>query len=164
MSNTDMRKWRSQEDVLVGSWLPECLSSFSLRAPSADQNLLKTMSDGEIETLTHVLVLNAATCRHCMPLKAVNLVGTGERYGYSHYLLTDLFYDMGVKFIHQDIACKHQPWRKRVQRAVLDSLDPAVTSSATFLLIERTLEAADSTFDVLPDMHGNLHAWSCQVS
>ncbi|KAK9865611.1 hypothetical protein WJX84_009883 [Apatococcus fuscideae] len=63
-----------------------------------------------------------ATCRHVMPLKAVNLIRSGERYGYSHYLLTDIFYDMN-----------------------------------------RALEAAHSSVDVLPDMHGLLHAWPCQV-
>lgn len=108
-------------------------------------------------------VVVAATCRHVMPLKAVNLIRSGERYGYSHYLLTDIFYDMNVRFFHQDIACKHQPWRRRVQQSVLSSANQGVQDSAAFARIQRTLEAAHSSVDVLPDMHGLLHAWPCQV-
>ncbi|CAL8465795.1 g5331 [Coccomyxa elongata] len=58
-----------------------------------------------------------AVCRHQIPFGAVNLIRTGERYAYSHYLLTErLLATYQPAFIHQDIACSTSRggcgWRK----------------------------------------------------
>ena len=94
---------------------------------------------------------------------AVNLWRSGERYGYSHFLLTDLLYALQPLLVHQDIACKHKGWRQRVQSAVLASEDPDIQASAAFQRIQRTEAQAGTSADVLPDAHALLHSWPCQV-
>lgn len=61
----------------------------------------------------------AAVCRHQVPQCAVNLYKTGERYAYSHYLLTaHILPNRAPAFLSQDIACKHKVWRHKVEEAL----------------------------------------------
>lgn len=98
-----------------------------------------------------------------MPFCAVNLLGTGERYAYSHFLCTQLiFSEAQPRFLHQDLACKHQPWRAKVEARV-QSCSPELQATAA---CQRTLASAakaELVTDVLPEAHGLLHAWQCQV-
>jgi hypothetical protein len=105
----------------------------------------------------------AAVCRHDVPCAAVNLIKSGERYGYSHFLQTHrLLVSNPPAFIHQDIACKHEPWGKRVA-AAFEGNAPDLESTAAYRRIAATSAAASSVVDVLPEAHGLLHSWPCQV-
>ena len=115
----------------------------------------------EIDSLTF-LPHHAGVCRHVLPLKAVNLVGTGERYAYAMYLLVHHFYAMAPQFVFQDIACKHQVWRLRVQQSIQE-LPVGQQARPAYQAVILAMAHAALTTDVLPDMHGCLHAWSCQV-
>ena len=106
---------------------------------------------------------HAGTCRHVSPLKAVNLVGTGERYAYAMFLLVHHFYAMAPKFIFQDIACKHQAWRARVQQRISELSAEARQAQPAYQAVMVAMAHALLTTDVLPEMHGCLHAWPCQV-
>ena len=105
----------------------------------------------------------AAVCRHCVPLKAVNFVKTGERFAYSHYLCTKYFYPQKVKVLHMDIQCKFRKWEEKVTQKVLDSTDPAVQSSDCMVKVAATADAAQRTIKVLSEAHGKLHDRNCQV-
>lgn len=82
----------------------------------------------------------AGTCRHVIPLGGVNLCGTGERYCYSHFLLTQQFYDMNPKFFHQDVVCKSGKWFKDASAAVMASDLAEVRESNTFQRIQSVLD------------------------
>lgn len=108
-------------------------------------------------------VLIAAVCRHDVPSAAVNLIKSGERYGYSHFLQTEkLLRSNPPAFIYQDIACKHQPWRQRVDKAFKRGAQD-LQSTAAYRRITATADAAASVVDVLPEAHGLLHSWCCQA-
>ena len=111
-----------------------------------------------------VFVFFAAVCRHQVPVVAVNLIRTGERYAYSHFLLTErLLASNPPTFIHQDIACKLSPWRHKVAAAFeREELDLSATAAGQ--RIAATTSAASRIVDVLPEAHGLLHSWACQVS
>ena len=70
---------------------------------------------------SHVLTLtcgiHAAVCRHGCPMKGCNLIKTGERYAYTHYLLTEhLLSNEHLKYIYLDIACRYDDWAHRCAR------------------------------------------------
>lgn len=105
----------------------------------------------------------AAVCRHQVPVAAVNLIKTGERYAYSHFLLTEkLLASNPPIFIHQDIACKLTPWRHKVS-AAFEREELHLNATAAGQRIAATTSAASRVVDVLPEAHGLLHSWSCQV-
>lgn len=89
-----------------------------------------------------------AGCRHEMVQGAVNMVKTGERYGYAYILCKHLQQTRDIQFLLQDIPCKFQPWVERVERGLFN---------AGYELTPTTLTAA------LNKMHGELHSWACQV-
>jgi len=106
----------------------------------------------------------AAVCRHQVPMAAVKLIRTGERYAYSHFLLTEkLLASNPPKFIHQDIACKLTPWRHKVA-AAFEREGLQLNATAAGQRIAATASAASRLVDVLPEAHGILHSWACQVS
>ena len=96
-------------------------------------------------------------------MKAVNLVGTGERYAYAMFLLVYHFYAMAPKFIFQDIACKHSGWRSRLQQRIQEMPQEERQANPAYQAVILAMAHAVLTTDVLPDMHGCLNAWSCQV-
>lgn len=70
---------------------------------------------------------------------------------------------MHPKFAYLDIECKHGPWRRKVEQAVLNSQNPDVRASATFAQMSSTLVAATAVVGVLPEAHAQLHGEACQV-
>lgn len=58
---------------------------------------------------------SAAVCRHGCPIKACNLIQTGERYSYLHYIVTEhLLRDAQTsRYIYIDIACRYEAWCNR---------------------------------------------------
>lgn len=101
-------------------------------------------------------------CRHQVPLAAVNLIKSGERYAYSHYLLTSsVLPKFPPRFLSQDIACKHQPWRQKAEARLLSN--PATRDTAAAQRVQSTRAGAAQLVDVLPEAHGIVHAFACQV-
>jgi hypothetical protein len=51
------------------------------------------------------------TCPHEVVLGGVNMVQSGERYAYAHYLLLRLL-DLGVpiNMVNYDVGCMWSPW------------------------------------------------------
>lgn len=48
-----------------------------------------------------------AVCRHGLPLKAANMIKSGERYGFGHMLhTTDFAPKGGVRVVYYDVMCK----------------------------------------------------------
>jgi hypothetical protein len=60
-------------------------------------------------------------CRHANALCAVNMVRSGERYAYTHFLLKNNLWRAGVDFLFWDIACKGKPWVQKANAAVVAS-------------------------------------------
>ncbi|CAL8465822.1 g5358 [Coccomyxa elongata] len=101
-----------------------------------------------------------AVCRHQVPQAAVNIYQTGERYSYSHYLLTaHILPERGPTFLSQDIACKHRPWRLNVEGV----FENEAHGSSAALRTRCCAEQASQLVDVLPEAHGIVHAFACQV-
>ena len=49
----------------------------------------------------------AGVCRHGTPLKAANMIKSGERYGFGHMLYTtDFAPTKGVQVVYSDVMCK----------------------------------------------------------
>ena len=104
----------------------------------------------------------AAVCRHQVPQCAVNLYKTGERYAYSHYLLTaHILPNRAPAFLSQDIACKHKVWRHKVEEALQR---PASQNCAAAVRTRECADKAQALVDVLPEAHGSVHAFPCQVA
>ena len=97
-------------------------------------------------------------------IAGVNMIRIGERFGYGHCLEIMRLYDMGPTFIHQDVACKHTPWEDKATVAVLECQLEQFRGSALQRHVERTLPQQQAAIHVLPDAHGRVHAWPCQVS
>lgn len=93
----------------------------------------------------------------------MNMENSGERYGYADYLLRKELLPLFPKFIYMDIECKHALFRDKVQVKVMESQDPVVRGSQTFVMIEATKIAAERVIGLLPDLHGMLHNVACQV-
>ena len=70
---------------------------------------------------------------------------------------------MHPRFAYLDIECKHGPWRRKAEQAVLESQNPDVRASNTFAQMNSTLEAARAMIGVLPEAHAQLHGEACQV-
>jgi hypothetical protein len=98
-----------------------------------------------------------------VPIKAVNMIKTGERYGYAHYLCSEHFYVQGVGILHMDIQCKYKPWEAAANAKVLQCTAEEVINSACQHRVQRTHAAASSTVKVLSEAHGLLHDINCQV-
>lgn len=88
-----------------------------------------------------------AGCRHEMLRGAVNMIKTGERYGYAYILRKHVQRTRPIQFLLQDIPRKFQSWIERVGRALIE---------ADYELTPTTWIAA------LNKMHGELHSWACQ--
>eukprot|EP00897_Mesotaenium_endlicherianum_P010228 jgi/Mesen1/9233/ME000595S08637 len=82
-------------------------------------------------------------CRHQFAQKAVNMIKSGERYGYALYLDIHFMRKHKVGRMWEDVICKYWPWRA-------NALD----------LIH---EAPGKLLCALNVMHGKLHSWPCQV-
>ncbi|GAQ91646.1 hypothetical protein KFL_008240080 [Klebsormidium nitens] len=80
-------------------------------------------------------------CRHQVGMKAVNLVRTGERFGYTYFLDRHFIQGRHPRFFWQDIVCKYWPWREKA----LDQMGEGSESG--------------STKPALNIMHGKLHSW-----
>jgi hypothetical protein len=66
--------------------------------------------------------LLAGTCRHQIPQKMANIIGTGERYAYAHFLMLSHFLPKRkVRNVHMDIMCKFSPYATNV-KTVLSNL------------------------------------------
>lgn len=89
-----------------------------------------------------------AGCRHEMVRGAVNMVRTWERYGYAYILCKHLQEKRPIEFLLQDIPCKFQPWVERMEKALADAGHQVTPTTWTAALNK---------------MHGELHAWACQV-
>lgn len=83
-------------------------------------------------------------CRHQVAMKAVNLVRSGERFGYTYFLDRHFIQGRHPRFFWQDIVCKYWPWREKA----LDMMDE---------------DEGGATNPALNIMHGKLHSWPCQV-
>lgn len=80
-----------------------------------------------------------AGCRHDFLLSSVNMLGTGELYAYSNYLLDTFRVTRHAKFFIQDIPCKYWPWQlkmdsraeasNRQQRTVCGALNSRTENS-----------------------------------
>ena len=46
---------------------------------------------------------------------------SGERYGYSQYLLVKYYYAKGVQQVHRDIMCKERPWTGNLHKVSGDA-------------------------------------------
>ena len=89
--------------------------------------------------------LEVAGCRHSIAQKAVNMT-TGEQYCYPHYLHSQIFAPLGVRFLWQDVICKYWPWAVKLA-ARKPEFQQAVTAVRPALSV----------------MHAKAHAWHCQV-
>ncbi|GAQ86445.1 hypothetical protein KFL_002890120 [Klebsormidium nitens] len=83
-------------------------------------------------------------CRHQVAMKAVNLVRSGERFGYTYFLDRHFIQGRHPRFFWQDIICKYWPWREKALDNMGEDVD-GVTKPA------------------LNIMHGKLHSWPCQA-
>ena len=100
-----------------------------------------------------------AVCRHTIPLAAVNMIQTGEKYGYASFLCSRKLYPAGVKFVYQDIACKYVKWLANVSRAARQQA--AATEEQR---VERDLLLhPPGAQHVLAEAHGRLHSVWCWV-
>lgn len=95
-----------------------------------------------------------------MPLAAVNMINSGEKYGYASYLCTRALYPAGVKFVYQDIACKYTGW----QASASSKSSNRVPHSDAHLLEQRLLRERHNAQHVLAEAHGRLHSVFCWVS
>ena len=111
----------------------------------------------------NMLISAAGTCGHGVPIAAVNMENSGERYGYADGLLRFQILPLLPTFIYNDVECKHCLFREKAQVRVRESQDPVVRGSRSFVMIEETLEAANGVIGLLPDLHGTLHNVACQV-
>ena len=100
-------------------------------------------------------------CRHTNLLAAVNMVRSGERYGYIHYLLVHKLWPRGVDFVFWDVGCKVRPWVQKANGAIERAppevlarlkLDPAAIRTG-----------AARTAILVPHAHGQFHRWPCKV-
>ncbi|GAQ89589.1 hypothetical protein KFL_005390090 [Klebsormidium nitens] len=104
----------------------------------------KSAIDGQQET-----GIVACGCRHQIGQRAVNMIRSGERYGYAHYLDVYFMQQLGsLSFIAEDIICKYQPWKESMKGKVPGC--PVPRNDQT-------------TRPFLNIMHGYLHSWYCQV-
>ena len=58
-------------------------------------------------------IWNAVVCRHAVPLRACNLIGTGEKYVYYHALHLLHSYKLQPKLLFHDVACMYASWEQR---------------------------------------------------
>jgi len=98
-----------------------------------------------------------AVCRHSIPLAAVNMIKTGENYGYASFLCSKKLYPAGVKFVYQDIACKYAKWLTNVSRAAREQ---APLTEEQRLERDLLLSPHDAQH-ILAEAHGRLHSVWC---
>lgn len=110
------------------------------------------------------LPLAAVDARHGIPLAAANLIKTGERYGYAHYLAHKVLMPKGLEQLHLDIQCKWSRWAKRLQEAVqVQVAHGGAAASAAAECILQSKQQFDGLRLVLSHAHGLLHGPWCQV-
>jgi hypothetical protein len=105
--------------------------------------------------------LLTATCSHGIPPAAVNYENSGERYGYTDFLMKER--SRPSKIFRSDIVCKLQPWQLKQEAAVLQSINPEIQNGATFGRVQRSVSSGLVSKGLLPDAHGQLHGLPCQV-
>lgn len=105
----------------------------------------------------------AFDARHGLPIAAVNMIKTGERYGYALFLLFHRLMRLNVKQLHMDIICKWKDWA----RSTVAGLDLALTSDQRVLDARQQIAGHKPQFSdlrcVLSEAHGMLHGPYCQV-
>jgi hypothetical protein len=110
-------------------------------------------------------VAAATDARHGGPLMAVNMIKTGERYGYAFDLpLALMEHPGGLQQLHLDIMCEWEPWQRRALAALADPAGPqgaAINELRDGVL--PLLDRLEKMGKVLSYAHGTLHAMNCQV-
>lgn len=111
--------------------------------------------------LHHPLVVDAGVCSHTLVVGALNLLRTGERFGYCHFLVLRALLGRGLRFLHWDVACKARKWMQVTHEAIRASQGP--TLARLQLLLAAVAARLDAVQVVLPMLHGFRHMFSCQV-
>ncbi|KAK9795482.1 hypothetical protein WJX73_003008 [Symbiochloris irregularis] len=138
-------------------------------APSEDNSALcgglwtAARETGSRHEKMHITGRFFAVCKHGIPHRACNLIGTGEKFFYSHLMRTDYCYQQQPYAISHDVNCMYSTWEQRTNQAILGSSDPDVQGSAAFHRVQATAERAACVKQLLPDMHAKVHAWPCRT-
>ena len=92
-------------------------------------------------------------------MAAVNMIKTGEKYGYASFLCSRTLYPAGVKFVYQDIACKYIKWLSNAKQTA----GCCIPESHAQLMEQELLTRPHSAQHVLAEAHGRLHSVWCWV-
>jgi Kyakuja-Dileera-Zisupton transposase len=100
-----------------------------------------------------------AGCNHMIVSKAINMLGTGEKYAYIYLMFKKYFAKRGVRTVFGDVMCKWHPW---LVSTVEKLVDHPVPNNAEVPIL--TKEELDQHQPVVAGVHAKAHSWNCQVS
>lgn len=87
------------------------------------------------------------------------MIRTGEKYAYAAFLCGKKFYRAGVKFIYQDIGCKHSTWLPNAASKVASCTAEHPGAG----LAKEVFGQPCTAQHVLAEVHGRGHSLWCQV-